>query len=203
MENKIAKFISLIFHPLLLPTYALALIFSTNYYFVLVLPTDYKFLLTGFVFITSFILPAIMMLLLLKAKMINSLQMETQNERVLPLLIVAGFFFATFYFLRESPQIANFNIFLLGSTFLVLISLILNYFTKISIHMMAHGGLSGTFLGLALTYNQDIRLIIYCVLLIAGLTAFARLKLKAHSQLQVYSGFLIGCIFMLALFLFI
>ncbi|NOY51537.1 MAG: hypothetical protein GXO88_13365 [Chlorobi bacterium] len=203
MENKIAKFISLIFHPLLLPTYALTLIFSTDYYFVPVLPDDYKFLLIGFVFITSFILPVIMMLLLLKAKMINSLQMETQNERVLPLLIVAGFFFGIFYFLRESPQIANFNIFLLGSTVLVLISLVLNYFTKISIHMIAHGGLSGTFIGLALTYNQDIRLIIYCILLIAGLTAFARLKLKAHSQFQVYSGFLIGCVFMLCLFLFV
>jgi len=133
METKIAKVISALFHPLLIPTYAILLLYSSNLYFVLLLPVKYKYFLLAFVFTTTFLLPAIMMLLLLKAKMISSLQMENRNERVLPLLIVAGFFFGTFFLLRSIPQIAIINFFILGSTVLVFISLIINYITKIRV----------------------------------------------------------------------
>ncbi|PLX02290.1 MAG: hypothetical protein C0595_11305 [Marinilabiliales bacterium] len=202
METKIAKVISALFHPLLIPTYAILLLYSSNLYFVLLLPVKYKYFLLGFVFTTTFLLPAIMMLLLLKAKMISSLQMENRNERVLPLLIVAGFFFGTFFLLKSIPQIAIINFFILGSTVLVFISLIINYVTKISIHMVAHGGLLGTFLGLGYILNQDLNFFIYGIILIGGITAFARLKLKAHSQFQVYLGYLLGVLFMLNLFVF-
>jgi hypothetical protein len=203
MEKILAKAISVVFHPLLLPTYALLLLFSTNFYFVLVLPEAYKYLILGFVFITTFVLPSLMMLILLKAKMISSLQMENSKERVLPMFIVAAFFFVTFYFLRESPQAAIFNLFMLGATILVLLSVLINYITKISIHMVAQGGLFGTFTGMALVFHQDILHIIYLIIIVAGLTGFARLKLKAHSSMQVYLGFLLGSIFMLAMFLFV
>lgn len=203
MEKLFAKTISFVFHPLLLPTYALLLLFSTNFYFVLVLPEDYKYLILGFVFITTFVLPSMMMFILLKADMIKSLQMESSKERVLPMFIVAGFFFATFYFLRESPQSAIFNMFMLGSTILVLLSLLINYVTKISIHMVAQGGLFGTFIGLALIFHQDIIHIIYLSIIMAGFTGYARLKLKAHSPMQVYLGFILGAGFMLGIFMFV
>jgi len=203
MERQLARIISALFHPLLLPTYALLLLFSTNFYFVLVLPSQYKYLILGFVFITTFILPSVMIFILLKADMINSLQMENSRERTLPLFIVSGFFFATFYFLREAPQSTIFNLFMLGATILVLLSLLINYVTKISVHMVALGGLFGTFTGLAMSFHQDIIYIIFLIILVAGLTGFARLKLKAHSPMQVYLGFLLGSVFMLGMFLFI
>ena len=203
MEKKFANTISIVFHPLLLPTYALLLLFTTNYYFVMILPVNYRFLLLGFVFITSFVLPAIMMFLLLHAKMIGSLRMENKNERTLPLLIVAAFFFATFYFLRKSPQASVFNVFMLGSTILILIASLINYFTKISIHMLAHGGMNGAFLGLAITFSQNINYILFSIIFIAGLTAYARLKLNAHSPKQVYLGYLVGFVFMSSLFYFL
>lgn len=202
METKIAKAISVVFHPLLIPTYAILLLYSSNLYFVLILPEKYKYFLLGFVFTTTFLMPAIMMFLLLKAKMIKSLHMENRYERVLPLIIVAGFFFGTYYVLRTTPQIAIINFFILGSTALVILSLLINYITKISIHMTAHGGLLGAFLGLGIIMNQNLNLYIYLIILIGGITAFARLKLKAHTQFQVYLGYLTGLLFMLGLFLF-
>jgi len=203
MEKQFAQVLSVLFHPLLMPTYALLLLFSTNFYFVLVLPTQYKYLLLGFVFITTFVLPAIMMLILLKAKIIKSLQMEERGERIFPLFIVFGFFFATYYFLREAPQSAVFNMFMLGASILVLLSVFINNFTKISIHMVAQGGVFGTFLGLAFVFNQDILPLIFLIILVAGFTGFARLKLNSHSPAQVYLGFLLGSFFMLGIFLFI
>jgi len=203
MEKQIAKVISTLFHPLLLPTYALLLLFSTNIYFVLILPSQLKFLMLGFVFITTFVLPSIMMFILLKAEMIKSLQMESNNERVIPLIIVSGFFFATYYFLREAPQSGIFNLFILGATILVLMCLLINFLYKISVHMVAIGGLLGTFTGLALIFHQDLTLIIFSIIIIAGIIGFARLKLKAHTPMQVYLGFLLGFVFMLGVFLFI
>ncbi len=203
MEKQFAKILSVLFHPLLIPTYALLLLFSTNYYFVMVLPLQYKYLVLSFVFITTFVLPSIMMFILLRAKMINSLQMENSKERTLPLFIVSGFFFATYYFLREAPQSSIFNLFMLGATILVLLSLLINYITKISVHMVGLGGLFGAFTGLALTFSQDINHLIYLIILTAGFTGFARLKLKSHLPSQIYLGFLLGSIFMLSMFLFI
>lgn len=203
MEKQFAKLISVLFHPLLMPTYALLLLFSTNYYFVLILPPKYKYLLLSFVFITTFILPSIIMFILLKAKMINSIQMESSKERTLPLFIVSGFFFATFYFLREAPQSTIFNLFMLGATILTLMSLLINYLTKISVHMVAIGGIFGMFTGLALTFSQDINYLLFLIIMAAGFTGFARLKLKSHSPMQVYLGFLLGSSFMLAMFLFL
>lgn len=104
---------------------------------------------------------------------------------------------------EQSPIPTLFNFFMLGTTLLVLLSLLLNYLGKISIHMVAMGGLFGTFTGLALGFHYDLRLIIFLLALASGLTGFARLRLDAHSEVQVYSGFGLGVAVMMGLFLFI
>ena len=203
MEERIAKVISIIFHPLLIPTYALALLLNINTHFTLVLPENYRYLTILFVFLTSFAMPALIMLILLKIGTIKSLQMETRQERVIPLFVVAVFFYATYFLIKQGPYFAFYNIFLLGATLLVIISLFINYFTKISIHMVALGGLFGTFVGFALTVNQDLYYLLSLIILVAGVTGFARLKLNAHSPAQVYGGFILGVLVMLSLFHFV
>jgi hypothetical protein len=46
-------------------------------------------------------------------------------------------------------------------------------------------------------------LLICLIILLAGITGFARLKLKAHNEAQLYSGFGLGVLVMLGLFLFV
>lgn len=203
MEEKIAKIISVLFHPLLIPTYAMLILINTKNHFILVLPLENRYLALLIVFLTSFLLPALLMLILLKTGTIKSLQMETKQERVLPLFLTAAFFYGTYYLLKQGPHFALFNIFMLGATLIVIISLLINYLTKISIHMVALGGLLGAFTGFAISYNQSYLLLIYIIILVAGLTGFARLKLKAHSEAQLYSGFGLGILVMLSLFLFV
>ena len=203
MEEKIAKIISVLFHPLLIPTYALLLLINIDTHFTLVLPEKYRYLTVLFVFLTSFVLPSIIIFILLKLGTIKSLQMETRQERVIPLFVVTAFFYITYFLLKQGPHFALYNIFMLGATLLVIISMFINYFTKISIHMLALGGVFGTFTGFAITLNQDMFMLLSIIILVAGVTGFARLKLKAHSPSQVYFGFGLGTIFMLVLFLFI
>lgn len=79
----------------------------------------------------------------------------------------------------------------------------MNYIGKISIHMVALGGMFGTFAGMAMTFHYDLWFVLFAITFAAGLTGFARLKLKAHSEVQVYAGFALGVCVMLGLFLFV
>jgi hypothetical protein len=203
MEKKFAQVISFIFHPLLLPTYAMMILININTHHILVLPQNFRYMTVLFIFLTSFALPTLIFLILLKLGKISSLQMHSKNERTLPLFIVALFFYLTYYLLKQGPHLAIFNVFMLGATLLVVISMFVNYFNKISIHMVAIGGLFGTYAGFAILFRHDLTFLLYCVAFFAGLVGFARLKLKAHTPRQVYSGFLLGVLFMMSLFFFV
>lgn len=203
MEKKFAKVISIIFHPLLIPTYALLLLINTNTHLTLVMPEKMRYVTVLFVFLTSFVLPLLVMLILLKVGKIKSLEMETRHERILPLLIVSIFFYLTYHLLKQGPYFLLFNIFMLGATLLVIISLFVNYFFKISIHMLALGGMFGTFAGFSIAFNLDLSFLLYLIIFFSGIVGFARLKLDAHTPAQVYSGFILGSVFMLAMFLLV
>ncbi len=203
MEKIAARVISVLFHPLLMPTYASLLLFSIPTHFNFSLPVSYNYIVPAFVFVTTFVFPGMLMLIYLKLGFVQSLQMQGRRERVLPLFSMAIVYYLTYYLLKQGPVPTLFNFFMLGATMLVLLSLLLNYLGKISIHMVAMGGLLGTFTGLALAFHFDLRIIIYLLALAAGLTGFARLKLGAHSEAQVYSGFGLGVLVMLGLFWFV
>lgn len=203
MEEKLAKFISILFHPLLIPSYAMLILINSKNNYTLALPLENRYIAFAIVFLASFVLPALIMFILVKMGTIKSIQMENRHERVLPLFLTAIFFYSTYYLLKQGPHFALFNIFMLGATLLVIISLLINYMTKISIHMVAQGGILGAFTGFAITLNQNYSWLIMWLIIIAGLTGFARLKLKAHTEAQVYGGFGLGIGVMLGLFLII
>jgi membrane-associated phospholipid phosphatase len=142
------------------------------------------------------------MFFMVKLKLVESIEMHSSRDRSIPLIIVALFFYATYHIFRELPVNTIFTMFMLGATVLVLLSLLINYFFKISLHMMALGGLLATFIGFSFLIHQDMRLYIFLIILVTGITGSARLKLNAHTPSQVYAGFILGVISMLGIFYF-
>ena len=203
MGIKFARLISYVFHPLLMPAYAMLILFNINSHYMHSLPFNYKMILLGFVILFTFLLPSIAMFFMVKLKMVDSLEMHSRKERPAALVIVALFFYGTYYIFQQLPVNTIFTMFMLGATLLVLISLLINYFYKISLHMMALGALLATLVGFSFLIHQDIRLYLFLIILIAGITGTARLKLNAHTPSQVYTGFLLGASVMLGLFWFI
>jgi len=201
MEKNFARVISYLFHPLLIPTYAVLILMTLPENRFLTLPFQSSLLLLAFIFLSTFVFPALLMLILKNFKVISSLEMENQSERVLPLVVMSIIYYAVFYLLKQSQPNTIFNLFMLGSTLLVIICLLINYIWKISIHMVAIGGLFGTILGLALRFGIEVRIILFLIIFIAGIIAFSRLKLKAHMPAEVYGGFILGAGFMAGLFL--
>lgn len=203
MERTLAKVISVVFNPLIVPTYTLIILFQLDVYFSLIIPDSSKWKLILLVFSLTFLLPMLITLMFLKKGIVKSLEMETREERIFPFIITAIFYYLTYYLLKSLPIASIFYYFMLGATLLILISLIVNFFWKVSIHLTALGGMFGIFLGVSIGFLVDYPLILFGIILISGVTAYARLKLKLHTQAQVYTGFLIGAAIMLSLLIFV
>ncbi len=203
MSSLAARIISTIFHPLLVPTYGLLILINLNTHSILMINEEYRYYIVAFVFISTFFIPTLIILIMKKIGVVYSLEMHTQKERVFPILMVAIAFYITYYFLKRVGLTGLITLFMVGSTMLVLITLLINYATKISLHLTAWAGLLGALTGFAIRFNYNLTLIIFSLILLTGIIASARLKLNAHNPLQIYLGFVLGMLGMMSLFFFV
>jgi hypothetical protein len=204
MELRIAKVISYIFHPLFIPFYTILVLLNTDSFLSFMIPLKGKILLAGIVLLTTVLLPSFTSLFLIRMKIIQSIFPKTRTERIYLLLNVAIFYYLTYYLLKGTHVSIVFNYFMLGSTFLVICSLIITFFYKISLHMIATGGLLGGLIGLAFLHSVDLTGSILVLILFAGVMGSARLLIiDSQKPEAVYSGFLIGITVMFLLFILI
>ena len=202
METKLAKVISYLFHPLLIPTYTIALFFALDVYFVTRIPGSVRFALAIIVFISTFIFPAILIFGLKRVGLIKDLHMHNKSERRIPILAMVIFYVFTFYLLNKMQWTRQFSIFTFGGSVLAFIALVVNYKWKISLHMIGNGAMLGLFLGLAFIGVPISVFYIALLAILNGFVGFARLRLNAHNQAQVYTGFITGVSVMLSLIYF-
>ncbi|MGB3947682.1 MAG: phosphatase PAP2 family protein [Bacteroidia bacterium] len=202
MEIRIAKIISYLFHPLLMPTYGFALLFYTNNYISTFTAPEVKLVILGITFVFTFLLPAFNVLILLKTGRIKSLEMETNSERLLPYISTTLYYFALFYLFFNAGFPSVFKVVVLGAAICLLLTLLINLKWKISAHAIGIGGTAGVILGIIYRLRLDLELIFMFTLFLAGIIGFARLKLNAHSPAQVYTGFLLGFLVELLLMIF-
>jgi hypothetical protein len=202
MEDKFAKIISVFLFPVFFPSYAILFLFYHNNFNAFEIPLNAKFMVFVIVFITTCVFPLLFIFFMKKRGLIKSFQMESREERVFPLVTTIIFFLMAYFMLKDIELLTLFRYFLMGSIVLLIIALLINFKTKISIHMIGVGGMFGAFVGIAIRLNADILSLILLSIFLSGLTGYARLKLKAHNQAQIYSGFLCGFFVMFLIFLF-
>lgn len=192
METHVAKVISFVFHPLLMPSYGLLLFFYLDKYTSYFLPFELKRTLFLMTVCFTFLLPAINALILLRMRVIRSLHMETRQERRIPLLITAIFYFAEYYLLNQAESPATLQLLMLSAIISIMLTIFINVFWKISVHMIGIGAVTGMSVLLSVVFKQPQFLLVSVLFLTAGIIAYARLQLKAHSPAEVYAGFLLG-----------
>jgi membrane-associated phospholipid phosphatase len=130
-------------------------------------------------------------------EMIDSLQLETSKERIIPLIATATFYlWATWMFkptvnMKIPPNLLVFYM-MLGACFSIFAAFVFNTFSKISLHTVAAGSLVGLLFALIRYSTFDLRWLLIGVILIAGVIGAARLTLKAHSIREVATGYLAG-----------
>ena len=201
MENRIARVISVIFHPLLIPTYAVLLLLNMKVWFALTIPPQARWVIILMVFVATMCIPLLVAFFLYRRKIIRSFEMESKEERPLPYLSTALSFYFAYYLLNRLDISPVYSYFMIGATFLVVLSLSINFLWKISSHMVAVGAVTGLILGISWIMGIDLSLLLVILFIISGLVAYSRLKLNAHRPAEVYTGYLMGVLVMSGLIL--
>ncbi len=199
IENKLSRVISYVFHPLLMPSYILLLLLNLNTLLSLSLPPAYKISLVGVVFLTTVLFPLLLTWIFYRLKIISSLFMNSKEERIYPILAISVFYYLTYFLLRGIHISTIFSYYMLGATLLAILSLVVNFYRKISLHAVAIGSFTGLYLGLSLNFGINLNTEIFSGILIGGIIGYARLKSNSHQPAEIYSGFAMGVLVMAAL----
>jgi len=200
MSERLARVVSYMLHPLVMPTYGLILLFSLSSFISIIMPLKARMAMVVVVFLNTALVPALFFVFLKSRRVISSLKMENRHERIIPFIITAIFYFVTYVMMQKFnlPQIIYYLIF--GSACLIILSMTINFWWKISIHMIGIGGMTGAFACICMYLRINPILILAVLILASGLTGFSRLRLLAHTPAQVYAGYVTGLVFMCGLY---
>jgi hypothetical protein len=200
MEKRIASLISYISHPLLMPMVGLIVISNSGTYAA---DLDQRF--TSFiylsVFLLTFMIPVALLPLLYYTGISRNIQFTERRERILPLYLTLVFYIVAYFLIRKLPISQIYQRFMFAACISVLLVLAISYFWKISAHLVGWGGVVGLIIIISYRFGSDLMIFLIIAILFTGITGFARLRLDEHKPLQIYAGFLLGFITILAVFM--
>ena len=202
-----ANFISGMFHPLLMVTYGMAMVLTFTY--LAIYPPAMKMLLMGGTFLSTALIPGLFIFLMVKSGAAVDLELSDRKERVVPYLILITSVLVCIFFMYKMMLPFWFLSLLIGVCVALLLSLLINFYWKISAHMLGIGGLLGGVMGVSRVHMLNPYWTFMILIVIAGLVGVSRIFLKRHTPMQVYAGFGLGFIctfvasFMSYIYLFI
>ena len=192
MSYRLARFISVVFHPVFMPTYSFFLLFGLSSYFNFITSASVKQVIFGIVIFNTLIMPLLITRMLYKRKFISSYQLGERKERIIPFFCTAILIMLSYYMFRKLGLPRVFYMILLGAAASLTLAVLLTLKWKISIHMIGIGGVAGMFLGLSESFLFDFRIPFAICILLAGAIGVARLSMNSHKPIQIYTGFLLG-----------
>ena len=185
-----SKILSILFHPFLMQTYGITIALICT--FLALYPLRVKLLIWGATFLSTAVLPGLFIYLLIRNGVASDLELTKRKERVLPYVIFFTSVLLCLYFLYRMMMPFWLIALLRGVCIALFIALCINFFWKISAHMIGIGGLLGGLMGIAHVHLINPYSAFMAVWLIACLVGMSRIFLKRHTPMQVYAGFSLG-----------
>lgn len=189
--NNLYKVISIIFQPLLIPTYAVIMLINMEVFSNL--PVFWKLIAIIGTFVFTAVLPAVPIFLMMRRGDINDMFISKREERTMPYLFsfIAYVFWSMFMW--RTMQFPFFIVSMcIASTLTIVIVVIVNLKWKISAHLAGMGGIVGAIFGVCYRIAYNPLWFFVLIFSLSALVALSRLELKAHTPLQTLAGFLIG-----------
>ena len=187
---KFYKYISYVFHPVLIP------IVSTLFYFIIIpnhIPKEFAYTVLSIVFVTTYIVPILLLYFLKTVNLIENFHLPTINERKFPILFFAilSFLIGKLLLKTRTADLLALSFFACTLALGIVYTLFLSKI-KTSLHTLGISGLIG-FIGLiSYTYKLNLLLLMMFLFILLGIIATSRLQLKAHKMNEVYIGFIVG-----------
>jgi len=199
--NLLARGISLIFHPVFQPVILVAfLLFSDTSTLFLGFRPAQRWMILGQAFTLYTFFPLVTVGLLKALGFLESVQLKTQRERVIPLIAIGIWYFWIWYVWKNLPdhpiELVRFALAAWTTSW---IGLMINVRMKISLHTIG-AGLILTFLFLwAQQHSYGAGIYLPVAYIWAGSIGVARLQVSDHSQMEVIVGYLLGAATMIAI----
>lgn len=190
--RQLAHIFSYLFHPIFLPTAGLIIVFGLNTYISETTPLAKQFFIIFWIFINTAIIPLTFTLFLKWRGLVQSIQLHTREDRLVPFTFALLFYATNYWLMRDIALPPIILSIFLGSSIAVACALAFTFFTKISIHMIGMGGMTAALYGMAQLYQLPITGMVILGLIISGAVGSARYILESHNLRQIYLGWTIG-----------
>lgn len=197
----IAKIISYLGSPLLMPTYGMIVVMWLSIMTYLLTP-QVKWILAAITLSVTCLLPMIAIFILWRCKVIKNPALNEGRDRTVPYALCILFYVAMGLYLNRLHAADWMSSFMYGGAMAIAIDLAVNLRWKISGHATAQGGLIALIFYLLyhnLATEAGMAMIVTAIFL-AGLVCTTRLILQRHTLCQLGAGFACGfvCVFVAA-----
>lgn len=189
----IARFISFVFHPLLVGVYmGMYMLFINPVYFTYMHPVE-KIMSLATIFNNNFIFPVVVVLLMKGLGFSKSIYLETQKERIVPYMASIIFFFWTWYVFYNKPDAPQMmKDMLQGIFYASILGMVFNIYFKISMHAMGVGGALMLMILVMMDGAMMSGVPLMIAILVSGLVLSARLIASDHQYGDLITGFMVG-----------
>ena len=160
------------------------------------------------VFMPTAFIPLVAVIVMKGLGLVSSLQLPNKQERIGP-YIVAGVMYLALYmqFVKANNAPQALMVCTLGATIALFTAFFINNFRKISMHAVAMGGIVSMTILTKRFYSPDVFhmtlpvagtlqlntiIMLYAVILVAGVVCTARVFLDRHDLPEIYGGFIVG-----------
>lgn len=186
------RLISLVLHPAVLPTIGVLLYFL---FIPKMLTRQQELYILGLVFIVTYIIPILVLVLLKGLGLIEDMYVMSLKERKIPVLLMIFLFYLLGYFFTNNHITYDLGVLFYASSFgLIIVNLLFLFNFKTSLHLLGMGNTLGFLLVLNHQYGISALPAIMIIILLSGILGSARIQLKAHFPKEVYIGFFLGLI---------
>lgn len=201
--RKLSSFVSYLLHPVFMPlimAYVIYLITPVS--FVQYEPKELTLLFIQIAVSTIFF-PLLVVLLLKGLGFIKSIFMRNQKERIIPVLATMICYWWISHVFKNIDAPVELQILMRGAYWGMIVLFICSIFFKISMHTIAAGGMLGMLIVLLMLSPVRMTIPLFLGIFIAGLSGTARLLLGAHTQFEVWAGYILGILVMLGAYWYI
>lgn len=199
-----ANLISWVFMPLTMPLIALIIVmytpthldfntFSNSLYYL-----DHsvkRFFFNSFA-LFGWIFPTTSILILKMTRQIDSIELDNQKQRFIPLLLsgIYALMLITLLYKFNAQVTLSRHLFALASSGMLVAVIYLAINTQLKISL--HAGGAGILLGFLFSYYLEQSLImvwpLYVACIIGGVVIASRIQLKKHTNFELFIGFILG-----------
>lgn len=199
----VAKALSVVLHPVWMPTAIVVLAFSLHPYLALRFIGDGRIgVLYTMVFVMTAVFPLLSVWMFKRGGMVRDWTMPLREERTLVYAITLMYCGMCYWLLRRTAGHPMVLSLFLGGCVVLAAVLLINLRWKISAHMAGICGLLGALLALMLLQGVQAPLLFAALVALAGALGTARLLITDHTPTQVYAGALLGLVGVLGCALF-